>query len=79
MNATELDQSYSALCEAMARVGEAQTPLLLSMVCLSLMARLDAAAEVLPLIDNAARQLAPGDDDELSDSNCAAFLPLKGA
>jgi hypothetical protein len=60
MNATELDQSYTALCEAMARVGEDQAPLLLSMVCLSLMARLDGAAEVLPLIDSAARQLAPG-------------------
>ncbi|MBX3659382.1 MAG: hypothetical protein KF740_13180 [Ramlibacter sp.] len=59
MTDADLDLSYTALCEAMARVGEAQAPLLLSMVCLSLMSRQAQASEVLPLIDNAERALAP--------------------
>ncbi len=53
MNERELDQSYTALCEAMARVGEQQTPLLLSILCLALMSRQPAAAEVLALIAQA--------------------------
>ncbi len=37
----------------MARVGEQQTPLLLSILCLALMSRQPAAAEVLALIAQA--------------------------
>ncbi|MGE0497552.1 MAG: hypothetical protein AB7I35_01670 [Ramlibacter sp.] len=62
MTDADLDRSYTALCEAMARVGEAQTPLLLSMVCLSLMSRLAHADEALPLIDRAMRELSPALD-----------------
>ena len=53
MTDSDLDQAYTALCTAMAKVGEAQAPLFLSMVCLSLMSRFDEAGEVLPLIANA--------------------------
>ncbi len=53
MTDTELDQAYTALCTALGNVGEAQAPLFLSMVCLSLMSRFDEAGEVLPLIVNA--------------------------
>ena len=53
MTDSDLDQAYTALCTAMAKVGEAQAPLFLSMVCLSLMSRFDEASEVLPLIANA--------------------------
>jgi len=61
MTDADLDQSYSALCEALASVGEARAPLLLSMLCLSLMSRCDRADVVLPLIANA-RQQAGADD-----------------
>lgn len=57
MKDAELDQSYTALCEAMAQVGEPRAPLLLSMVCLALISRLDQAEKVLPLIANARDQL----------------------
>ena len=56
MTDQDLDQSYSALCTALASVGEAQAPLFLSMVCLSLMARSESAAQVLPLIAQAQKQ-----------------------
>ncbi|MDP3253726.1 MAG: hypothetical protein Q8M77_17620 [Hydrogenophaga sp.] len=56
MTDADLDQSYSAVCEALARVGEAGAPMLLSMLCLSLMSRFDRADEVLPLIANALAQ-----------------------
>lgn len=56
MTDQDLDQSYSALCTALASVGAAQAPLFLSMVCLSLMARSESAAQVLPLIALAQRQ-----------------------
>ncbi len=39
MTDADLDTSYSALCAALAQVGEAQAPLFLSMVCLSLLSR----------------------------------------
>lgn len=60
MTDTELDQAYTALCTALGNVGEAQTPLFLSMVCLSLMSRFDEAGEVLPLIANAQAQCEGG-------------------
>ena len=53
MTDTDLDHSYSALCEALTQVGEARAPMLLSMLCLSLMSRCERADEVLPLIANA--------------------------
>ena len=56
MTDADLDQAYTALCTAMAKVGEAQTPLFLSMLCLSLISRFEQADEVLPLIANAQAQ-----------------------
>lgn len=56
MTDTDLDQSYSALCEALAQVGEARAPMFLSMLCLSLMSRFERADEVLPLMANALAQ-----------------------
>lgn len=66
MNDTDLDQSYTALCEALAEVGEARAPLFLAMACLSFMSRLDSAASALPLIANARAQ-------------CLASVPPEGA
>jgi len=57
MTDADLDQSYTSLCEAMAAVGETRTPLLLSMLCLSLMSRFERADEVLALIANAQSRL----------------------
>ncbi len=56
MTDTDLDQSYSAVCEALAQVGEARAPLLLGMLCLSLMSRFEHAGQVLPLIENSLAQ-----------------------
>jgi hypothetical protein len=50
MTDTDLDRTYTALCHAMADVGEQRSELLLSMLCLALMARRGSADEVLPLI-----------------------------
>jgi hypothetical protein len=58
MTDAELDRAYTALCETLAGVGQAQAPLFLSMVCLSLMSRLQSADQVLPLIANARAQCA---------------------
>ena len=63
MTDADLDRSYSALCEALTRVGEDKAPLLLSMLCLSLMARLPQAEDVLPLMAHAERQCADGAGD----------------
>lgn len=62
MTDAELDRSYSALCAALADVGEAQAPLLLAMLSLSLMSRFGNAEEVLPLIANAQKQCLAGAD-----------------
>lgn len=59
MTDDDLDRSYTALCEALAAVGEANAPLFLAMVCLGLMARCGEAADVLPLIANARAQCGP--------------------
>ena len=56
MTDADLDQSYSALCEALAQVGPARAELFLSMLCLSLMARYESAVMVLPLIANVRAQ-----------------------
>ena len=58
MTDADLDRSYSALCEALTRVGEDKAPLFLSMLCLSLISRLQQADEVLPLMVHAERQCA---------------------
>jgi hypothetical protein len=60
MTDADLDQSYSAVCEALTRVGEAEAPLFLSMLCLSLMSRFEHAEQVLPLIANALAQSDAG-------------------
>jgi hypothetical protein len=60
MTDTDLDRSYTALCEALAAVGEVQAPLLLSMLSLSLMSRFEQADAVLPLIANAQAQCLAG-------------------
>jgi hypothetical protein len=56
MTASDLDQSYSALCHALNDVGEANAQPFLAMLSLSLMARADNAADVLALIKNAHEQ-----------------------
>lgn len=61
MTDTDLDQSYSAVCEALTRVGEAGAPMFLSMLCLSLMSRFERADQVLPLISNALSQSDAGE------------------
>lgn len=56
MTDTDLDQSYTALSHALTAVGEDKAALLLSMVCLQLIARQASADDVLPLIANALLQ-----------------------
>ncbi len=56
MTDPDLDQSYSAVCQAMTRVGPDQTPVFLSMLCLSLISRPDHADQALALIANAEAQ-----------------------
>jgi hypothetical protein len=51
------------LCEALSRQGEAGAPLLLSMLCLSLISRMDNAGQVLPLIAQAQAAAADGATD----------------
>jgi hypothetical protein len=63
MTDEDVDRSYSALCEALSRVGEDKAPLFLSMLCLSLVSRLQQAEEVLPLMAHAERQCADGAGD----------------
>ena len=58
MTDADLDRSYSALAAALTQVGEGAAPLLLSMLCLSLMARAKNGDEVLPLIEQARGQLS---------------------
>ena len=62
MTDADLDTSYSALCGALAQVGEGRAPLFLAMLCLSLMSRAAHASDVLPLIVNAQAQCS--DDGE---------------
>lgn len=58
MTDDDLDRTYSALCQALASVGEGKAELFLSMVCLSLMARYERADDVLTLIDHVHAQCA---------------------
>ncbi len=60
MTDTDLDHSYTALCHALAEVGEGRAQLLLSILCLQLMARSASAADVLPLIATAKEQARAG-------------------
>lgn len=62
MTDADLDRSYSALAAALAQAGPDRASLLLSMVCLGMMGRMASAAEVLPLIEQARRQLAEDGD-----------------
>jgi len=55
MTDAELDDTYTALARATARVGEAKAPLLLATLALALIAREDDAAEALALIAQAER------------------------
>jgi hypothetical protein len=63
MTDDDLDRSYSALCQALANVGESRAELFLSMVCLSLMARYERAEDVLTLIDHVHAQCAAEVDE----------------
>lgn len=58
MTDQDLDRSYTALCEALAAVGERHAQLFLSMMCLALMARHERADDVLPLIATVQSQCA---------------------
>ncbi|GAB1576544.1 MULTISPECIES: hypothetical protein [Bordetella] len=55
MTDPDLDQAYTQLAQALTRVGEAQAPLFLSALCLSLISRQAEAAPVLALIEQAER------------------------
>jgi hypothetical protein len=53
-----LDQTYTALAEATARVGEAKAPLFLAVLALALLSRQTDTAEALALIAQAERLAA---------------------
>ncbi|SFC41619.1 hypothetical protein SAMN05216344_116110 [Polaromonas sp. OV174] len=55
MTEHQLDQSYTALAQATARVGEAKAPLFLATLSLALITRQADAAEALALISQAER------------------------
>jgi hypothetical protein len=55
MNAEELDRTYTALSEALGRVGADKASLMLATLSLALLARQDDAQTVLPLIEQAER------------------------
>ena len=57
MSDADLDLSYTALCNALAAVGPERSELMLSMVCLALMARSEQAGPVLELIARSQRRL----------------------
>ena len=50
MTDAELDRAYTALCKALGDIGPDRSELLLAMVALGLIAKADAAEEVLALI-----------------------------
>jgi hypothetical protein len=57
MNEAELDRAYTALCRALGEVGPERSELLLSMVCLALVARSEEAGPVLELIARSQQRL----------------------
>jgi hypothetical protein len=56
MSAQDLDLTYTALCNALASVGEAQAQSFLAMLSLSLIAHSPSTARVLTLIAQAENQ-----------------------
>lgn len=58
MTESDLDRSYTALSEAISRVGPERAPLFLAMVALSLMAHAPDADDVLARIARAETRLA---------------------
>lgn len=58
MTEQDLDTSYTALCNAVTRVGEQRAPLFLAMLALSLLARQGSCDEALSLIAQAEAQSA---------------------
>lgn len=60
MNESELDRSYTALCQALGEVGPQRSELLLAMVALGLMAKADDSAEVLALLARARERCLDG-------------------
>ena len=60
MTDTELDRSYTALCQALGDVGPERSELLLAMVALGLMARAADAEEVLALLARARERCLQG-------------------
>jgi hypothetical protein len=57
MNDAELDHAYTALCRALGEVGPERSELLLSMVCLGLLARSEEVESVLQLIARSQQRL----------------------
>ncbi len=55
MNPDDLDTAYTALAQALGRVGQERSPLLLATLALALLARQGDAQAVLPLIEQAER------------------------
>ena len=53
MSESELDRSYTALCQALGEVGPERSELLLAMVALGLIARAGDSEEVLRLVARA--------------------------
>ena len=53
MNSAELDTAYTALAEAIGRVGESHAQLMLATLSLSLIAKMESADEALALINQA--------------------------
>jgi hypothetical protein len=62
MTDADLDLGYSALAQALAEAGPDGAALMLSMVCLGLMASMERADDVLPLIAQARARFAAGVD-----------------
>ena len=58
MNSTELELTYTALAECIARVGEAKASLLLATLALDLLSRLPDAGAALTHISQAERLAA---------------------
>ncbi|MGY6272109.1 hypothetical protein ACXIUT_20665 [Achromobacter denitrificans] len=71
MNNDELDQAYTGMAQALSRVGEARAPLFLSILGLSLLARLPDAQEAAVLLAQA-EAACLGNDPV---ANCPAASP----
>jgi hypothetical protein len=50
MTDTELDRSYTALCQALGEVGPERSQMLLAMVALALISRAGSADEIVELV-----------------------------